>query len=51
MCEKKYALITLEKLNEKMELNEKECRYCGLCISICKTKALIRKLEYEKATV
>nr|WP_312213266.1 4Fe-4S binding protein [Clostridioides sp.] len=50
MCEK-VCTYHARKLNEKMELNEKECRYCGLCISVCKPKALGRKLEYEKATV
>lgn len=50
MCEKVCA-YQARKLNENMELDEKECRYCGLCISVCKPKALGRKLDTVKVTV
>ncbi|WP_185748244.1 hypothetical protein [Metaclostridioides mangenotii] len=50
MCEKVCA-YQARKLNDKMELDEKECRCCGLCISVCKPKALGRKLDTLKVIV
>lgn len=44
-CAREFA-YQARKLNDKMELNE-ECRYCGLCISVCKPKALGRKFHVQ----
>ncbi|WP_237672652.1 4Fe-4S binding protein [Clostridioides difficile] len=38
-------------MNDKMELNEEECRYCGLCISVCKPKAHGRKISFSELNV